>query len=146
MNSNQNPHAREDELALHNLSATYADAVNRMDSDSWINCWAKDASWRLMGNTANGRDNILALWQQMMAGLEHVLMLPSSGAVNINGNTATGHWYLQEVTRDKTGKAATVISRYADSYRKIDDHWYFQTREHQLMYIAETSATTQFFT
>lgn len=134
-----------DELALRNLTATYTDAVNRIDSRNWISCWAEDASWSLMGNTAKGRAEILHLWQQLMSGFEHLVMLPSSGTFTINGNTASGHWYLQEVTRDKAGKTASVISRYQDSYSKIDGNWYFQSREHQLIYMGEISGKAQFF-
>ena len=113
----------QDDLALRNLMARYIDAVNRGDGDAWISTWAGDASWDLMGNEVNGRDNILALWQQMMAGFEFALMLPSSGLFEVDGDRASGHWYLQEFSRDRDGKGASVVSRYRDSYIRIDEQW-----------------------
>ena len=124
----------EHDLALRNLMARYIDAVNRGDGDAWITTWAEDASWQLLGNTVTGRDNILALWKQMMTGFEFALMLPSSCLFDINGHQASGHWYLQEHTRDREGNAASVVSRYRDSYSCIDGEWLYQSRDYDIIY------------
>jgi len=81
--------ALEDELALRNLMGRYADAVNRRDADAWVATWAADGVWNLLGNPVSGRDNILALWQQMMGSFEFALMLPSSCLFKVDGDTAT---------------------------------------------------------
>jgi ketosteroid isomerase-like protein len=124
----------EDELALRNLMARYVDAVNRVDADAWIATWAADGEWNLLGNPVNGRANILALWQQMMASFEFALMLPSSCLFEVNGDTASGHWYLHEYTRDQQGTASTVLSRYLDTYVKQHGQWLFQSRQYNFIY------------
>ena len=124
----------EHDLALRNLMARYVDAVNRGDGDAWITTWAEDASWQLLGNTVTGRDSILALWQQMMTGFEFALMLPSSCLFDINGHQASGHWYLQEHTRDREGNAARAVSRYRDNYSCIDGEWLYQSRDYDINY------------
>jgi len=129
-NGNNTP---EDNLALRDLMAKYTDAVNQRDADSWINCWAEDADWDLLGSKAKDRKEILELWQQMMAGFESVTMLPSSSHFSIDGENASGHWYLQEFSLDKQGKRLTLISRYEDQYRKLDGQWLFQSRRYQIM-------------
>ncbi len=90
----------EDELALRNLMARYVDGVNRYDADTWIATWAEDATWNLLGTPVQGRDAILGLWQQMMATFEYALLFPSSCAFDINGDSATGHWYIHEYSSD----------------------------------------------
>lgn len=124
----------EDELALRNLMGRYVDAVNRYDADAWIATWAEDGVWNLLGSPVQGRANILALWQQMMASFEFALMLPSSCLFDVHGDTASGHWYLHEYTRDLQGTATAVLSRYLDTYIKQDGHWRFQSRLYQFIY------------
>jgi len=124
----------EDELALRNLMGRYTDAVNRVDADAWIATWAEDGVWNLLGNPVSGRDNILALWKQMMSSFEFALMLPSSCLFDVDGDTASGHWYLHEYTRDPEGNASTVLSRYLDTYTRQDGQWLFQSRDYSFIY------------
>lgn len=124
----------EDELALRNLMATYTDAVNRYDAEQWISTWAEGASWNLLGNPVEGKDNILGLWQQMMASFDFALMIPSSCKFDIKGETASGHWYLHEYSRDKEGNTATILSRYLDEYVKEGGEWKYQSRAYQFIY------------
>ena len=126
--------ALEDELALRNLMGRYADAVNRRDADAWVATWAADGVWNLLGNPVSGRDNILALWQQMMGSFEFALMLPSSCLFKVDGDTASGHWYLHEYTRDLQGNASTVLSRYLDTYVRQGGQWLFQSRQYSFIY------------
>ena len=126
--------ALEDELSLRNLMARYADAVNRHDANAWVATWAEDGVWNLLGTPVSGRDNILALWQQMMGSFEFALMLPSSCLFSVTGNTASGHWYLHEYTRDLQGTATTVLSRYLDTYVKQNGQWLFQSRQYSFIY------------
>lgn len=123
-----------DELALRNLMARYVDAVNRYDADAWIATWTDDAVWYLLEPPARGRADILALWQQMMASFEFALMLPSSCLFQVEGDTASGHWYLHEYIRDREGVGSTILSRYQDTYTRRDGQWLFQSRRYQFLY------------
>ncbi len=124
-----------EQQALTNLMARYADGVNRRDGETWLATWAPDASWNLLGNEVIGRDNIYALWQQMMSGFEFAVMMPGSSLFEIAGDSATGHWYLQEFTRDLEGNTGIALSRYQDSYRKIDGEWLYQSRQFTFIYM-----------
>ena len=124
----------EDEIALRNLMARYCDAVNRVDADAWIATWSEDAVWNLLGNPVGGKDNILALWKQMISSFEFALMMPNSCLFDISGDTASGHWYLHEYTRDPEGNTSTVLSRYNDTYVKQNGQWLFQSRDYSFIY------------
>ena len=124
----------DEELALRNLMARYIDAVNRYDEPAWAATWAENSVWNLLGNPVEGRDNILALWRQMMQTFEFAIMMPSSSLFEIDGDTARGHWYLHEYTRDLEGTATTVLSRYLDTYVKQDGEWLYQSREYNFIY------------
>lgn len=124
----------EDELALHKLMARYVDAANRRDGETWSSTWAEDGCWLLMGTEVSGRNNILGLWKQVLEGFEFALLMPGSGHFEIDGDTATGRWYLQEFTRDLQGEALAAISCYDDSYVKVAGQWLFARREYNILY------------
>ena len=127
-------HSISDQLALQNLMARYTDAVNRVDAEAWIATWAEDAIWNLLGNPVSGKDDILALWKQMMSSFEFALMLPGSCLFDIAEDKASGHWYLHEYTRDPDGITNTVLSRYLDTYIKKDGQWLYQSRDYGFIY------------
>jgi len=124
----------QEENALRNLMARYVDAVNRYDGDAWIATWAEDASWNLLGTPVEGREAIRALWEQMMASFEFAVMFPNSCLFEIDGNDASGHWYLHEYSRDLEGNASAILSRYLDSYVKVGGQWLFKSREYEFIY------------
>jgi len=134
----------EDELALRNLMARYIDAVNRYDEEAWAATWAPDSVWNLLGNPVEGRDNILGLWRQMMQTFEFAIMMPSSSLFEVDGDTATGHWYLHEYTRDLEGNASTILSRYLDTYVKREGQWLYQSREYNFIYNGAPDLTGDF--
>ena len=70
----------------------------------------------------------------MMSSFEFALMLPGSCLFEVDGNTATGHWYLHEYTRDPEGNASTILSRYVDTYVKQDGQWLYQSRDYGFIY------------
>ena len=134
----------EDETALRNLMATYVDAANRRDGELWKSTWAEDGVWCIMGMDVIGRDNILDMWQQVLQTFEFALLLPSSGQFSVDGDSATGHWYLQELTRNTAGESTMMVSRYQDSYRRDGDGWLYQSREYSLLYAGPSDLSGQF--
>ncbi|QFU75147.1 nuclear transport factor 2 family protein [Halioglobus maricola] len=124
----------EDELTLQDLMATYVDAANRRDGNAWASTWAEDGCWNLMGMEVEGREAILALWRQVLAGFEFAVLMPSSHRFEINSDRATGHWYLQEFTRDLEGQSMFALSRYDDEYVRVNGRWLFKRRSYQFIY------------
>lgn len=124
----------DDEIGLRNLMARYVDAVNRYDGDAWIATWAEDSAWNLMGAPVEGKEAIRALWEQMMSSFEFAVLFPNSCLFEIDGDTATGHWYLHEYGRDLEGNASAILSRYLDTYIKVDGEWLFKTRTYDFIY------------
>jgi hypothetical protein len=84
----------EDELAIRELVSLYADAVNRVDEEQWADTWTENAEWSLPMATVEGKTQIVGLWVQAMSSFEFVAQLVYQGVVEIDGNKATGRWYL----------------------------------------------------
>ena len=134
----------EDELAIRNLMATYVDAANRRDGELWKSTWAEEGVWRIMGMDICGRDNIHQLWLQVLESFDFALLMPSSGQFTVDGDSAHGHWYLQELTRSTNGDASTMIARYTDKYTRREGQWYYALREYILLYAGDSDLSGEY--
>ena len=123
-----------DELAIRQLVAAYIDAVNRYNGEDWIATWAEDANWDLMGMKVEGRDAIYQLWQGAMASFEFAIMMLNSGTVHIDGDSATGRWYVTEHIKPKEGDSNLTLGVYDDEYTKRDGQWLFLDRRYHVLY------------
>ncbi|MFT5011405.1 MAG: ketosteroid isomerase-like protein [Patiriisocius sp.] len=124
----------EDRLAIRELIESYNDAVMRFDGDAWKANWKSDANWTLPGvGEIKGRDNFFPIWEQMMSGFSFVGFFASAGPLIIDGETAKGTWYQQEVLHGKDGSKRKITGKYTDDYLKEGDRWYFQNRIYEIL-------------
>jgi hypothetical protein len=131
-----------DELEIRNLVARYSDAVNRRDSGDWGATWAKQGEWHLMGNATQGRETIVAHWENLMTNFPFVMQLVHSGAVEVQGDTGTGRWYLTEINRTDNG-AGSAIGVYHDRYLREDGVWTFARRRFDVLYMGPPDLSGQ---
>lgn len=123
-----------DELAIRNLVARYSDAVNRRDAAVWGDTWAEDATWKIMGMEPQGRETIVKLWEQLMGGFPFVVQMPSEGLVTVDGDTATGRFYLHEWGKGPDGTGMLTLGVYHDTFQRDPDGWRFSERDFNSMY------------
>lgn len=125
----------EDELAVRDLVARYCDAVCRRDATAWIATWAPECRWDLGGGrVTEGREATLALWQSALTRYAWVGQLAPTGTVRINGDTATGTWWLLELNRLADGTATMHFGHYDDDYVRTVDGWRFAVRRLAMVY------------
>ena len=125
----------DDELAIRNLVARYADAVNRRDEALWRSTWAADGEWLILGYQPHGRDEVVALWRELMGAFSFVLQLIHSGNVDIGDDRATGRWYMSEVWKRADGTAGLTVGVYQDFYAHAEGEWRFSRRRIDLLYM-----------
>ena len=123
-----------DELAIRDLVARYIDAVNRYNAEDWAATWAEDATWDLMGTVVEGREAILQLWQGAMGSFEFALMMLNSGTLSVNGQSATGRWYLTEHLKMGDGSTNMTLGVYDDEYSCESGSWLFSRRSYNVIY------------
>jgi len=118
----------EDELAIRDLCARYIDAINRIDDELWKSTWAEDASWSLLGQDLSGRDNLVTFWRNTMGVFNFVIMTLNSGTVDIQGDRATGRWYVKEqmsikavIPKEKGSSPEPESSSPTISKESVDD-------------------------
>ena len=112
-----------DKEEIRNLVEKYADAVCRRDETDWSSTWHDNAIWNLGSiPPVEGRDAIVALWVQAMTGFPFVAQLIQNGTVEVNGDRATGRWYITEhlqfPEKDTEGNPTGLfnIGVYQDKY------------------------------
>lgn len=125
----------EDDLAIRDLVARYADAVCRRDAEAWLATWAPECSWDLGGGrVAHGPHETLALWQSSIAKYPWVAQLPTSGRLESVDGQACGQWYLLELNHRADATAVMHLGHYADTYIRVAGGWRFRTRQFHLIY------------
>ena len=116
-----------DEIA--ELVHRYSDAVCRKDRKQWAACWCADAAWDLgKGRLTNGRDDIVEFWQTAVDALHVVVQMVHNGTVTIDGDTASGRWYVSEHMERGNGAKGMLLAWYDDTYRREDGRWRFSSR------------------
>ena len=123
----------DDVAAIRALNDAYADAVFRRDAGDWGALWAEDAGWSLMGMQVQGREAIVALWNQAMAGFAFVGFFVQHGAIAVSGDRAEGRIWTNEVLETLDGTQSRPVGRYDDIYVRGGDGWRFHHRTFTLL-------------
>ncbi len=125
----------EDDLAIRDLVYRYADAVCRRDEAAWGATWAEDGVWQLpSAPRMEGRDAIVGLWVNAMGGFPFVAQIVHNGTLEIDGDRATGRWYLTEHLKFADGNGMFNIGCYQDRYVKRNEQWLFAERHYAVLY------------
>ncbi len=132
-----------DELAIRHLVSAYADAVNRRDKALWASTWAEESVWDLSALSAEGKADIVQLWEGAMAGFEFVAQIVHQGTLEIDGDQATGRWYLQENLKPvNSTEGRFSLGTYVDEYVKQEGRWLFSSRKYHVFYSEEGEGVT----
>lgn len=124
----------EDRVAIADIVARYADAVNANDAMTWAATWARECTWEAgPGRILHGRDEVVGFWQAAMASFESVVQVVGHGHVRAEGDGAAGSWTLIEVHR-RGGSNGIVLGHYRDRYVRPEGSWLFAERRFTAIY------------
>lgn len=125
----------KDQMEIQTLAQHYADGVMKRDADLWSSTWAEDGVWFLGTPTPfEGRDTIRQVWEGAMGGYPVVLHIVQPGVIEVDGDTATARFYIQENIVDGDGNHIWVIGVYNDELARVDGEWKFKIRRFHAMY------------
>jgi len=124
-----------DELEIRNLVARYSDAVLRSDPRAWLDTWASEGEWSLLGESSRGHDALAARLASLTGGLEYVMQVAGSGVVQIDDAGARGRWSITEHARTRNGDALFTMGAYTDDYCREGGAWRFSKRHFDLFYM-----------
>lgn len=124
-----------DELAIRGLIDTFCDGVNSRDSAVWASVWDDEgATFCLHGVERAGKDVIVAGFVAGIAAYELLVQVAPNGRIEIDGNTATGRWYILEIARHRDGPLYQQVALCRDEYRRTGNGWRLRRREVERLY------------
>lgn len=126
----------DDILAITHLAQQYADGVMQRDAEIWGNTWAEQGAWHLSPDMdpVTGRESLKAFWTNVMAGYPQVLHWVQPGLIEVDGDTATARFYVQENIKDAEGQGFRVAGVYNDELIKEAGNWRFAVRRFSVIY------------
>lgn len=118
-----------DDRAIRDLVASYCHAIIMGDDDAWADTWAPDGEWQVLGRTAKGRDDALALYRKLVDGVPFVIQTADNGVIELDGDRARGRWLITERIQLPNGTPGVNYAVYFDEYARCDDgRWRFARR------------------
>ena len=142
-----------DELAIRDLAARFADAINRRDRNAWSAAWADKARWIMPDMTdldsdllMEGHGEIVSGWVAAMQGYAFVAHMLHSGHVDwVEVDNATGRWYVSEIVEDHDGDRHHFYGVYNDRYTRQNGKWLFAERIFSMLYMGDAPWNGQAF-
>ncbi|MEP7115125.1 MAG: nuclear transport factor 2 family protein [Ilumatobacteraceae bacterium] len=132
-------------VEVSDLVHRYCDAVVRKDRDQWAATWAPDAHWDLgRGRVMDGVDAIVEYWVQAMDAFATVVQLAHNGQVTVDGERATGRWYISEHIQRADGTKGLLLAYYDDTYTVVEGHWRFASRAITILYRGPADLSAEF--
>ncbi len=128
----------EDDLAIRNLVARFADATTIADYEGLKALWQPDGVFTISQpnfNTKTGIDDIIALIKQLRDGRDFFIQFVHSGVIKDQGNTATARWMMHEVAQGPGEKYYSNYGIFNDKMKKINGDWFFTSRSYDYMWL-----------
>ena len=117
-----------DQQAITQLIAgTYPNALDKGDFDGYAALYTEDGELTLQGNTVKGRAAIKAFVAALPT--EPRVIHPITNlSYTIDGDTATGGAYWQDVGLVNGAPGVVIAGRYEDTLRKVSGQWQIAKR------------------
>ncbi|HEY0816592.1 MAG TPA: nuclear transport factor 2 family protein [Pseudonocardia sp.] len=135
--------AVKDRVEIEALRGEYTDAVMMRDRARLASLFTSDGALRMPNIPAEliGREEILAGGERLQAEWDFFVQTTHPGTIQLDGDTATGRAYLQELARTLDGRQGLNFALYHDRYQRTDDGWKFAERVYEVRYVDTTPLT-----
>ena len=132
-----------DHVEIEALRGEFTDAVMMNDHDRLASLFTPDGSVRIPDANieAVGREEIRAVGERREALADYFVQTTHPGTIQLDGDTATGRAYIQELARTRDGRQGLNYAIYHDRYRRTPDGWKFTERVYEVRYL-DTSPLT----
>lgn len=134
--------AIEDELAIRNLVARFADACNERDAAAFRTLWTADGVWEIGApNQAlvKGLEAIADLFDRLVVPWPMFMQLAHSGVIEFQGpDEAVARFAMRERGMGDN-RYYENLAVYHDEFVRTPDGWRFKRRRYEYRYL-DTSA------
>jgi ketosteroid isomerase-like protein len=130
-----------DRVEIGALQGEFTDAVMMRDYDRVASLFTPDGALRMPNIPAEliGREQIRAWGERVPALVDYLVQTTHPGTIQLDGDTASGRAYLQELGRFRDGRSELNYAVYHDRYQRTADGWKFTERVYEVRYHDTTS-------
>jgi ketosteroid isomerase-like protein len=129
-----------DRVEIEALRGEFTDAAMMRDYDRAASLFTPDGALRMPNVPAEleGREQIRA-WGERVPGLvDYLVQTTHPGTIQLDGDTASGRAYVQELIRLRDGSSELNYAIYHDRYQRTSDGWKFTERVYEIRYLDTT--------
>jgi SnoaL-like domain len=134
----------EDELAIRQLAAAYADACNRMNPVDMAAVYAEDGelvALQFSEKPMKGREKLQRIFANLISERDFIFYMIFSGIVNLDGDKATARWWVSELRQVKGADHVVVmLACFQDDVVRLAEGWRFSRRVVKPMFHYEVQA------
>jgi len=129
-----------DRVEIEALRAEFSDAAMMRDRARLASLFTPDGALRMPNIPVEqiGREEIRAGGERLQAQWDFFVQNTHPGVIELDGDTATGRAYIQEVARALDGRQGLNFAIYHDRYQRTAEGWKFAERVYEVRYLDTT--------
>ena len=126
-----------DRVEIEALRGEFTDAAMMRDRARLASLFTHDGALRMPNIPAElvGREEIRAAGERLQGQWDFFVQTTHPGTIQLDGDTATGRAYIQELARARDGRQGLNYAIYHDRYRRTPDGWKFTERVYEVRYL-----------
>jgi hypothetical protein len=132
-----------DRVEIEALRGEFTDAAMMRDGDRLASLFTHDGALRMPNVPVdfNSREEIRLGRERLQARWDYFVQNTHPGMIQLDGDTATGRAYIQELVRLRDGFSGLNYAIYHDRYQRTSDGWKFAERVYEVRYHDTTPLT-----
>jgi ketosteroid isomerase-like protein len=129
-----------DRVEIEALRGEFTDAVMMRDYDRLALLFTRDGALRMPNIPAElaSQEEIRAWGERVPALVDYLVQTTHPGTIQLDGDTAAGRAYMQELGRGRDGRTGLIFAIYHDRYQRTGDGWKFTERVFEVRYLDTT--------
>jgi ketosteroid isomerase-like protein len=130
-----------DRVEIEALRGEFTDAAMMRDRVRLASLFTPDGVLRMPNVPAElvGREEIRAGGERLQDRWDFFVQTTHPGTIQLEGDTASGRAYIQELIRLRDGSSHLNYAIYHDQYRRTPDGWRFTERVYEVRYLDTTA-------
>ena len=126
-----------DRVEIEELRGEFTDAVMMRDYHRVASLFTPGGVWRMPKIPAElaGREEIRAWCERVPDLVDYLVQTTHPGTIRVDGDTASGRAYIQELIRLRDGSSELNYAIYHDRYQRTGDGWKFTERVYEVRYL-----------
>ncbi|MEU7766561.1 nuclear transport factor 2 family protein [Nocardia sp. NPDC049190] len=129
-----------DRVEIEALRGEFTDAAMMRDRIRLASLFLPDGALRMPNIPVAfvGREEIRAGGERLQSQWDFFVQTTHAGTIQLDGDTATGRAYIQELARTRDGRQGLNYAIYHDRYQRTGDGWKFAERVYEVRYLDTT--------